>query len=487
MSRNLQRTRPATKRTGVALLTTTLAVLVFGPMIGLAIDVGILYLLKARLSQAADAACLAGARSLSRAANIADQRAMAIAVTEKFFDVNFPGGYFGTRNMQRTPTVDETNARLRIVSLTAQVQAPLYFLRLLNHEWADLRVTAEARRRDVNVMMVIDRSGSLETAGACPAVRTAANSFVDKFANGRDRLGLVSFNGASMLDYAPTLNFKDAPALSTKIAAIRCGGWTGMNQALWLGYQQLVNLDERGALNVILLFTDGRPTALTANFPIRTVSDQRYGDGVNLPPNYPSTSTLYNMARSNCASTAAKRGFIAVGNFNARGTTEGLRRHDLYVTTEATIADNAGCAFRTNANSVRRDISYIPATDAYGNSTINQLYKTTERFPAGHPYVGQIRPDSPLALRNAAYNATDNAASRIRADRNLDVTIYVIGLGGTGGTETPDAVLMQRIANTGTQILDPDRPKGLYIYAPTQTQLTDAFLRVASEMLRLAL
>lgn len=364
--------------------------------------------------------------------------------------------------------MDETNARLRIVSLTAQVQAPLYFLRLLNHEWADLRVTAKARRRDVNVMMVIDRSGSLETAGACPAVRTAANSFVDKFANGRDRLGLVSFNGASMLDYAPTLNFKDAPALSTKIAAIRCGGWTGMSQALWLGYQQLVNLDERGALNVILLFTDGRPTALTADFPIRTVSDQRYGDGVNLPPNYPSTSTLYTMARSNCASTAAKRGFIAVGNFNARGTTEGLRRHDLYVTTEALLpgnADNAGCAFRTNANSVRRDISYIPAVDAYQNSTINQLYKTTERFPAGHPYVGQIRPDSPLALRNAAYNATDNAASRIRADRNLDVTIYVIGLGGTGGTETPDAVLMQRIANTGTQILDPMAQGLVYLRA----------------------
>jgi hypothetical protein len=139
-----------------------------------------------------------------------------------------------------------------------------------------------------------------------------------------------------------------------------------------------------------------------------------------------------------------------------------------------------------NANAVRRDVAYIPDTDIYGNSTVNQSYKPGVFFPTGHPYAGKIRPDVPRALRHAAYNAADNAAWRIRSDTNLSPIIYVIGLGGTGGAETFDSELMTRIANDGDPRIQPDRPRGLYVYSPDSTQLTNAFLRIASEILRLA-
>ncbi len=471
------------QRRGVALILTTLTLVVFGPMVGLAIDVGILYLLKAKLSQAVDAACLAGARSLARGATLESQQANAIAVAERFFRVNFPDGYWATTNANYTVTVTEPELRMRRVQMVATVDAPLYFLRLLGHESARLRVEAAAQRRDVNVMMVLDISGSMQTAGACGALRDSATAFVDRFANGRDRLGMLSFNGATRLNYPMSLTFKDSPSIYTQISALTCAGWTNTSQALWEGYQQLVAVNEPGALNVILFFTDGRPTAMTADFPVKTLEDVRYGDGVGGL----STGTQYTFPPSPCASTSPKRGFIAAGDFASTGVTAGLYNHTLITSTQLIpSAQRVGCQFSANANSMRRDIAYIPDTDIYGNSTVNQSYKPGVFFPTGHPYAGRIRPDVPRALRHAAYNAADNAAWRIRSDMSLSPIIYVIGLGGTGGAETFDSELMIRIANDGDPRLQPDRPRGLYVYAPTTEELTNAFLRIASEILRLA-
>lgn len=484
------------KRRGVALILTTLTLLVFGPMVGLAVDVGILYLLKAKLSQAVDAACLAGARSLARGQNLESQRANAMAVAERYFRINFPTGYWATTNIVYNISVTEPELRLRRVQMEATVDAPLYFLRLLGHNSARLRVEAAAQRRDVNVIMVLDISGSMQTAGACGALRSSAAAFVDRFANGRDRLGMLSFNGATRLDYAMNLFFKDSPSIYTSINALTCAGWTNTSQALWEGYQQLVALNEPGALNVMLFFTDGRPTALTADYPIKTLPDTRYGDGNGGF----STGTQYTFQPSPCQdsfgrtfpnpdwSPGEKRGFIAAGDFNLTGITVGLYNQTVIGSTQLIpSSQRLGCAMTTlNANAVRRDVAYIPDTDIYGNSTVNQSYKPGIFFPTGHPYAGKIRPDVPRALRHAAYNAADNAAWRIRSDTNLSPVIYVIGLGGTGGAETFDSELMTRIANDGDPRIQPDRPRGLYVYAPDPQQLTNAFLRIASEILRLA-
>jgi len=39
---------------------------------------------------------------------------------------------------------------------------------------------------------------------------------------------------------------------------------------LWKGYEQLAGLNEPGALNVLLFFTDGRPNVISAEFSVNT-------------------------------------------------------------------------------------------------------------------------------------------------------------------------------------------------------------------------
>lgn len=499
---------------GVALLVFTLSLVLVIPTVGLAIDAGILYAIRAKLSAAADAAALAAGRSLSVGLTLAEQEASAVNRARAFFHANFPDGYLGSRNKRVSIQVAETAYRTRTVTVEAAVDAPSYFMRLLGFGMVTVRARGQASRRDVNVMLVLDRSGSMANSGACEPMKAAARQFVSQFANGRDRLGLITYGVTYLLAYPPQQNFKtSSPSLEQVISQITCSGGTGMAQALWQAYQQLVAINEPGALNLIVLFTDGLPNGITASFPIKTKTDTRYGYGAD---GYTSTSTLYSMEPSPCLdadgdrydrrpgqssstygppnwnpywSPANKVGAIAaVGNATAsRGYTYGIFNTtaiSINQPNETAIADHNGCRFASSLGYVRRDIAYIPDYDLYGNPT--RGYTPVEVFPSG-PYAGKIRPDTPSSVGKASRNAVDNAAQRIRDDDHINPIIYTIGLGDPTGADPPDEVLMRRISNDpASPIYDPTEPPGLYVFAPDKTQLNLAFARVASEILRLA-
>ncbi|MBM3744251.1 MAG: VWA domain-containing protein [Acidobacteria bacterium] len=482
---------------GVIFVLLTVSLIMILPLVGLAFDCGMLYMIRTKLSAAVDAAVLAGARSLDRGMDLSSQVASAGATATEYFHANFPSGVLATANTQLSVQVTETGNRTRRVTMVASTDSPLYFLRILRHDWAQVRVSAQASRRDVNLILLMDRSGSILSAGADDEVRAAAHLFVDKFSEGRDRVGMVSFSGPYHVSFPYGFDFKSRSPqnIHGAIDAMVFAGNTGTAQALWQGYQQLVSINEVGALNVIVFFTDGRPTALTANFPVKTVSDQRYGDG-NSP--YSSTSTTYTMPASSCSSSTAKLGFISapINTYSTRGTTWGAMLTQAASPThnEWTVAPNcSNCAFAPGTTQsyrtrMRRDIAYIPDTDPNGNSMLGYMPLSSSnggRFPTGHPYAGRIRPDGPLGVRYAANNLADNIATRIRNDNGLRPLIYAIGLGGTSA-ETIDHTLLRRIANDpASPIHDPSQPVGMYVYSPTTQQLGDAFLKIASEILRL--
>jgi hypothetical protein len=358
------------------------------------------------------------------------------------------------------------------------VDSPLYFLRLVGKTTAHIAIEGRASRRDVNIMLVLDRSGSLTTAGACDDLRNAANSFVVSFAEGRDRLGMITYGGSSRVDFAPAMNFKTATprTLSSLINSIACNGATGSAQALWQGYQQLVGINEPGSLNVLLFFTDGQPNAITAEFPVKK-------QGTTYSPT--GKSTCYDeMGRANTSPSwnpGPKLGFI-----NESGSVRGVRTHTAPTIPVAgdpnAIANSSHCYFVTEGlGSVHKDIAYIPDTDYWGNSIWG--YKPLSTYASG-PYAGKARVDSSTTLVNASVNALDSAAARIRQDTNFSVVTYTIGLGGAGAAEH---ILLQRVSNDpASPIFNPDRPAGMYVYAPTAVQLNDAFYRIASEILRLS-
>ena len=237
------------RKNGFVLLTTAAMVaLVLLPAIGLAVDAGIMYLVQSRLSAACDAASLAGARGLARGSDDSAQRSNAEATANLYFAANFPSAYFGSTNLHVTNVAATDSTFMRSITSTASVDLPFVFLRMLTLDHITLRASAKATRRDVNVMIVMDRSKSLADSGACAPLKAAAVNFVDKFAEGRDNVGLVTFATGSRVDVHLTTAFK-TPVEST-LTNLVCNGATNSAQGLWQSYQELAGLAQTGALNV---------------------------------------------------------------------------------------------------------------------------------------------------------------------------------------------------------------------------------------------
>ena len=474
----------------VTMLSLMVAVVML-PLVGLAIDGSILYLVQAKLSAAVDAAALAAARSLSVGVDITSQTASATATAQSFFSANFPAGYWSTSNLSFTTTVAETAYKTRTVTMQASVTVPLIFMRILGQSGATVGAQGQASRRDVVMILVIDRSSSLQNAGVCGTMTAAAQNFVGYFANGRDEIGLVTFMDGYNLSYAPTLNFdSNVPSLTTTLGQIKCYGDTGTAGALNQAYAQLLAVNLPGALNLIVFFTDGHPNGIAANFPVKTSVDTRYDCGT--PGCTHSTSTLVSTPKSTCSSTTTLQGEIAEWSGEpapSTGYTYGLfavTSSSDGTTSEAVAAGLTGCAMSSDQSKMRKDIAYVPATDLYGNSTSGYQSLSGLVYTSGNPYVGQIRVDMPTAVVAASVNAADNQAATIRNDANLVPVIYAIGLGGTSA-EPIDTTFMERISNDPrSPTYNSAKPAGEYFYSPNATDLTGVFQQVASEILRLS-
>ena len=69
------------------------------------------------------------------------------------------------------------------------------------------------------------------------------------------------------------MNFQTAtPRIGTAIDNIDwdTNNSTNTAEGLFHGYRELVKLAQPGALNVIVMLTDGRPSAFSGTFPLRT-------------------------------------------------------------------------------------------------------------------------------------------------------------------------------------------------------------------------
>jgi len=473
---------------GATLILLTFALsLVVLPLMGIAIDGTICYLVRAKLSQAVDAAALGGARSLSTGLDLASQSSSATATALNYLNANFPSGLMGA-TLSGSPTINITqnSTMSRTVLVQASAVVPLTFLRVAGFRTATVSETAQSTRRDVNLMLVLDRSSSMQTAGVCPTMIANAQAFVNNFADGRDILGLITFTEGSSLDFPPATNFKSGtPTLTSILGNLKCSGNTSSAQALWQAYGQIQAVNQPGRLNAIVFFTDGRPDGITTStalpFPVKTLTDTRYI--------YPSPYSQVSSPPSSCPKGTVLAGVIAQWNGDTDpGTTAGVFspvNSGISDTSENSISA-PGCTFtgKSGQTAMTSDVAYIPAQDAYGNATTG--YKTSTLFPAGSPYAGQIRPDIPTSITAASTNAADNAASRIRADTTYNIVIYSLGLGGTV-TEPLDQDFLRRVANDPqSSSYDSSRPAGRYYYAADITQLSAAYQAIASQILRLS-
>ena len=492
------------QRGATIVLFTLLVALVLIPLLGLAIDGAVVFWVRARLSSAVDAAALAGGRSINVYETQAQTTGTASTVAQQWFSANYPTGWLGTTIVGGGPTVtvQPTQMATQQVNVSASAVVPLYFMRLLGHNSITIAATAQSSRRNLNLVLVLDRSGSMGPppmgTDACPTMIAAAQNFVSMFTDGFDTLSLVTFSTTANnnpIDYGPTKYFKSSsPSLSSTIGNISCVGATSTAQALNVAYKTIQSEGMKTALNVIVLFTDGQPNEVVYDdWHIKTASDYRYSP----TPNRSGVWTQGTYGASSCNSSDTLSGGLTIllatsgtgSSPSTTGYTGGIfdTADNVPINGDAGVISASGCTFPSNDAYVREDVAYIPTTDAYRNSTTG-TYKTPDTFPSSNTaYSGQIRDDEQIpGVVAAAFNAADNQATAIRNDSTYTIVIYTIGL--DGAPDLPiDSTFLERVANDPrSPIYDSSKPAGFYAYASSPSALNQAFYQVASQVLRLS-
>jgi hypothetical protein len=185
---------------------------------------------------------------------------------------------------------------------------PTFFLRVLGYPNVLIVAFGRATRSDSRIVLVFDRSGSMNTDDKSGAGTTVmqdavgnAKTFVAGFIEGSDEVGLVVFSGGAIVAYpsyapgtwtpanatpklttgatgGPNTSFRDTSAtdIPHMLDAMVAGSYTNTSEALSMAYTELQKAhmhdyasgsDDR--TNAIVLLTDGIPTSLSlyANNP----------------------------------------------------------------------------------------------------------------------------------------------------------------------------------------------------------------------------
>lgn len=538
MMKRRNTSRTARRGSTLVLFTLMLPTLLV-PLVGLGIDATMCYIVQAKLASAVDGAALGAGRLLGTTADTTE-------IAGEFLTANFradgTAGFWGANTL--TKSITYTPGITKTIAINAQVRVPLFFARIFGQPYATVSAGATAQRTDSRIMMVIDRSTSM-SGSAIAQVISSAKSFTQTFTEGTDELGLVVFGGSAIVAYPPSRpwtatisatnggpdsSFNDGTTNSmvTQLGYITAGSYTGTAEALSLAYIELQKAHLRdlaangvdSKLNAIVLFTDGQPTALSLylNNPndnsIKATStcvwkapvlpvpavDQMLG-WIGYYGGF-STQGFNRMSSTDTDASKTVKNYLQNPNYDELAP---------YVTTPET-----GCTGLTSSrfsSSTNTDLSKIPQNDVYGNSTryghtAGDSAYTNSRFVNSsgatvtpNPVYNGTAPayDTSAAAASgynwgiAAWNATDNAAYRIRTDANyanragdtqkLNVAIYAIGYLGSGGL---DDGLLKRVANDkSSSSYDATQATGMYIPASNTTAMAQAFQTVASEILRL--
>lgn len=174
--------RLARDRAGNTMAIIAAAIAPLLAMVGGGVDMGRSYLAQSRLQQACDAGVLAARKRLGSAAAVTGEIPDdAAEVGQRFFNVNFRAGSYGTEQRDFIMVLEEDYA----VSGEAAVVVPTTLMRIFGYNQVEVRVACEAQINTSNtdVMMVLDVTGSMgetnpgDTVTRLEALKATVKSF----------------------------------------------------------------------------------------------------------------------------------------------------------------------------------------------------------------------------------------------------------------------------------------------------------------------
>jgi Flp pilus assembly protein TadG len=138
---------------GASIVFVAAAIIPLVGFIGMSTDAARGYLVKARLSQALDAAGLAGAQHATDTTLLQEDIQM-------FFSSNYPSGFLGSTTTGPTYTFDSVNDKLVV---TASATVPTTFMRILGYKDITVSASTEVTRKTqyLDVVLAMDVSTSM--------------------------------------------------------------------------------------------------------------------------------------------------------------------------------------------------------------------------------------------------------------------------------------------------------------------------------------
>ena len=143
--------------------------------------------------------------------------------------------------------------------------------------------------KDIDTVLDIDRSGSMDWDNKMTAAKDAAKVFVDLlerpsgwwiFKTDRDKVGLVSFETSATLDSHLTVNFDDVKAVINGYIA---SGATNMGDALSKSITEMKTNGRDNTIWSIIYFTDGQTnTGLEKNEILNTLVPEAVNTKINI-------------------------------------------------------------------------------------------------------------------------------------------------------------------------------------------------------------
>jgi Flp pilus assembly protein TadG len=456
---------------GQILIWTALALPLLLLFSAFAIDMGMIYVTKAKLSNAVDAAVLTGIRNY----NLGTTTAQTLAGDA--FQANF-GSSAPTLAYTWCPQSPTCSGSTVSLSLTGTATVRTTFMSYLPAFtlW-NVSDTATSTRSNLVMSIVLDRSGSMQDDGGGVALQSAVPTFIQNFKQGADDIAMISFSSTATVDVPMTTEFQTP--IDNAVAAMNFSGATfgtgaGTASSFNTSYGPPMSMADyqnnsvsfpagASVTKVVIYFTDGLMNAIQDTF--------------------------------SCSPALANNGFYNYGGHDTGSTVDFI---------DPTNSDESTNDYSSkySGNSVSRGTNGCTAsghTD-YGTCAGNPPYSSSQRCQGVTQFYSQQNQVSEDFNRS---NVTAEAqwraiytANAMRGESPVPTYFYVIGLGSDISGSTSTEAFLSTVANDpdgpanySGAVYNSKLPAGLFLVVPDcpsatcTSELTTAFQTIASKVL----